>query len=473
MSETQKSLSSLKISTVALADETPSRLSGTIFLLLCTMLVFSVVFFGAVDVWALGASSVLACLIAVCWLAEAWLKKDFRFNSSVLQIPLLALILIGLIQLLPLRSLDFPADLLSIPAAASLSLAPYATRFAVIQLIGYFIFFAAALTFINNFKRLQKIVLTIIIFGSLTAAFGILQRFSNAELIYGLRSPGQAFFFASFINQHHFAAFMEMTIGLTLGLLFGKKATKNNKRFFLLLAVVVMGTALVFTSSRGGIISLLAVIGFIVATSLRQKPAEEIDSETETVSNRRRNALYISGGLILVLILLGSVLLLGGDESLLRGVGLANPADFSNGRFHFWQTAWQIFLDYPILGAGLDAFGTAFPHYDSWNGIFRIEQAHNDYLQILADAGILGFVCVAAFVYLLFKKSRAITGKASDYFGRGAATGALAGCFGILIHSFFDFPLRTPSNALFFLTLTVIATNLISPQKISRKRRIQ
>lgn len=78
-----------------------------------------------------------------------------------------------------------------------------------------------------------------------------------------------------------------------------------------------------------------------------------------------------------------------------------------------------------------------------------------------------------AFIYLLVKKSQPVMGKASDYFGRGAATGALAGCFGILIHSFFDFPLRTPSNAFFFLTLTVIATNLLSPQKISRRRRIQ
>ncbi|MGI8787915.1 MAG: O-antigen ligase family protein [Pyrinomonadaceae bacterium] len=454
------------------AGETPSRLSGATFFLLCAMLVFSTLAFGAVDVWALGALSLFAGSIAVCWLADAWLKGEFRFNASTLQIPLAALILIGLIQMLPLRSQNISSDLLAIPAAASLSLAPYATQLAVVQLIAYFIFFAAALAFINSQIRLRKIVLTIIIFSSLMAFYGILQRLANLEAIYGLRSPGQAFPFASFVNQHHFAAFMEMTMGLTLGLLFGK-ATKANKRIFLLIAVVIMGIALVFTSSRGGMLSLLGVVGFVVVANLLQKPTGEIDLTIENGKNFRRSFAFIGGGLALILVLFGTVLLLGGDESLLRGIGLSNPEDISNGRTHFWQIAWRIFLDYPIIGAGLDAFAFAFTRYDSWNGVFRIEQAHNDYLQILAEAGVLGFACVASFIYLLFKRSVSIIGKSSDAFRRGAGIGALAGCFGILIHSFFDFPLRTPSNALFFLSLVALATVSISLQKTSRKKRLK
>ncbi|MCY7375914.1 MAG: O-antigen ligase family protein [Pyrinomonadaceae bacterium] len=456
----------------SLTDEKFSLIGEIIFVLLCTMLVVSTVAFGSVDVWALGLNAFFAGLVAVFWTVDALVKKEFRFNASLLQIPILALILIGLIQLLPLRSLNFSADLLSVAAANSLSLAPYVTRLAIVQLVIYFIFFAAAQTYISNENRLRKIVVTIIGFASLMAFFGILQQLASVESIYGLRTSDQAVPFASFINRHHFASFMEMTMGLTLGLLFGK-ATRSNKRVFLVIAVVIMGMALVLTNSRGGMISLLAVVGFIVVVNVRQKPIDEPESATEpVVSNRQRNIIYIGGGLILILVLFGAVLLLGGDESLLRGVGLSNPNEVSNGRFHFWQIAWQIFLENPILGAGLDSYGTIFPHYDSWNGILRIEQAHNDYLQTLADAGILGFACVAAVIYLLFKKSQPIIGKASDRFGRGAATGAIAGCFGILVHSFFDFPLRTPSNALFFLTLTVIATNLLSPHKISRKRRI-
>ncbi len=441
-----------------------------VFALLCAMPVLSTVAFGAVDVWALGVNAFFAGLVVVCWTADAWLKKDFRFSANRLQIPLAGLILIGSVQLLPLRSLKLPANILSIPAAASLSLAPYATRLAIVQLVVYLIFFAAAQTFINDKNRLRKIVVLVVGFGSLMAFYGILQQLASLTAIYGLRPSSQAVPFASFINRHHFAALMEMTMGLTLGLLFGK-ATGGNKRFFLLIAALIMGIALVFTSSRGGIVSLLIVVGFVVTASLRLKPVGQGGAAATATGNWRRNAVYIGGGLLIVLVLFGSVLLLGGDESLLRGVGLTNQADASGGRFHFWQIAWRIFLDYPVIGAGLDAFGTAFPRYDSWNGTYRVEQAHNDYLQILADAGIAGFACVAAFIYLLFKKSRTVTGEASDRFGRGAGIGALAGCSGILVHSFFDFPLRTPANALFFLILTVIATSVLSPPKISRRKR--
>ncbi len=454
-------------------DEKFSAVSEIIFILLCATLVFSTVAFGAVDVWALGVNAFFTGLLVIFWTADALLKKEFRFDTSSLQIPLTGLILIGLIQLLPLRSVNLPADLLAETAVGSLSLAPYATRLAIVQLVVYLIFFAAAQTYVSNENRLRKIVIVIIGFSSLMAFYGILQRLAGLNAIYGLRVSSQAVPFASFINQHHFAAFMEMTMGLTLGLLFGKKTTKNNKRIFLVIAVVVMGIALVFTSSRGGIVSLLAVVGFIVIKSLRDKSIEDNDPAAEPVNVLRRSLFYVGGGLILILTLFGAVLLLGGDNALMRGVGMGNTGDVSSGRFHFWEIGWRIFFDYPILGAGLDAFGTVFPHYDTWNGTFRVEQAHNDYLQIAADAGILGLACVLAFIYLLFKKSRTTMSKASSRFGRGAATGALAGCFGILVHSFFDFPLRTPSNAFYFLILTVIATNILSPQKISRKKRIQ
>ena len=406
----------------------------------------------------------------IFWTADAFFKKELHFNSSLLQLPVLGLILIGFIQLLPLRAAAVSSDLLSVPAVNSLSLASYQTRLAVTQLIIYFIFFAAALVFINSRKRLRKVVLTIIIFGSLMAFFGILQWLANPEAIYGLRKVGQAIPFASFINQHHFAAFMELTSGLTLALLFGK-STKKDKRFLLLIAAVLMGIAVVLTSSRGGMLSLVGVIGLVVVSNLLERRKEKSAIETDK-KDYHRNFVLIAGGLALILGFFGAVILLGGDASLIRGIGLeAGQQDISNGRSHFWQIALKIFFDHPILGTGLDSFGFAFTRYDTWNGNFRLEQAHNDYLQILADAGILGFACVAVFIYLLFKKSLQIIGKTSDSFRRDVAMGALAGCFGILLHSFFDFPLRTTSNAFFFLLLVVLATVSIKHSTTHRQRK--
>jgi len=457
----------------SIENEKTSLLSRIIFVLLCAMLVFSTVVFGAVDIWALGALSGFAGLISILWLSDAGLKKEFRFSPNKLQIPLLGLILIGLIQLLPLRSLDIPSALLDTPITSSLSLAPYATRFAIVQLLVYFVFLAASLTFINSPKRLKFIVLTVIIFSSLMAVYGILQRLVNLEAIYGARLPGYAHPFASFINQHHFAAFMEMTVGLTLGLLFGE-ATKKDKRFLLVIASVIMGMAVILTGSRGGMIGFLGVISFVVTANLFKKPTTENDSDIKNKRNYRRNFTFVAGGLALIIGLFGTIILLGGDESLLRGVGLQNNQDdFSSGRIHFWQVAWKIFLDNPILGAGLDAFGTAFTRYDTWNGYYRVEQAHNDYLQILADAGVIGFACIAAFIYLLFKQSIGVITKAKDGFQQNVAIGALAGCFGILLHSFFDFPLRTPSNSLFFLTLTALATISFNKTNTHRKQSVR
>jgi len=171
----------------------------------------------------------------------------------------------------------------------------------------------------------------------------------------------------------------------------------------------------------------------------------------------------------LIFLVLGSVLYLGGEAALFRSVGLSDPGagDVTSGRAHFWGVAWQIFLANPIIGAGLDAFGVAYPKYDTWNGQFRVEQAHNDYLQILADAGILGFVCVLAFVLLLLRKGVSAVTRGSDV-SRSIAAGALAGCFGVLIHSFFDFPLRTPANAFVFLLLVALVAGGSLPKK-SRK----
>jgi O-antigen ligase len=261
-----------------------------------------------------------------------------------------------------------------------------------------------------------------------------------------------------------------MTIGLALGFLFSR-ATDKNWRLFMMIPVIVMGIAIILTSSRGGMLSLLAVVGFIVMANVLQKPASETDSPNDN-KNYRRAFAFIGGGLGLILVLFSVVLLLSGDEFLLRGVGLGTQSDISNGRTHFWQIAWRIFLDYPIIGAGLDSYGYAYPNYDTWNGMFRVEQAHNDYLQILADAGILGFGCAAAFIYLLFKHGLRNIRQSSDSFRRNTAVGALAGCCGILIHSFFDFPLRTPSNALFFLTFTVLATvSINTPKRLRRKNK--
>ncbi|MBC7898598.1 MAG: O-antigen ligase family protein [Saprospiraceae bacterium] len=430
-----------------------SRWNTAIFLLLCATPVFSTLGYGGVDIWAQSFLALAAALVVIFWAADAWRKKEFRFDSGSLQLPIMGLIIIGVVQLLPLSDRGISPELLGTPAAAALSMDPYATRFFVIRLIILFVFFAAALAYIDSRERVKKTVLMTVIFGAVMAFFAILQRLASPEAIYGLRPTPQAISFGPFVNQHHFAAFMEMTAGLTLSLLLGN-AIKKDRKLLLGIAAALMGIAVVFSGSRGGLISLVSVIGAVVLAHyfLKKRDAREPQD------SGRKLLVFAAAAVAAIVIVGGSAIFLGEGDFLLRATGLqADQSDITSGRLHFWSVAVQIFLAHPVLGAGYDAFGAAFSRYDTWTGMYRVEQAHNDYLQILADAGIAGFACIAAFIFLFFRKSLNIIGSSADRFGRDAAIGALAGCTGILVHSFFDFPLRTTSNAFFFLLLVVIA----------------
>lgn len=437
--------------------EESSRLSSIIFLVLCIVPMFATIMFGAVDNMTWAIISVFWAAIVLLWLVETWKGRGFLFNPSALQIPIIGLITIGLVQLLPLSGAT-GADILSgLEPSQAISFEPFATRFFVIRLAIYLIFFAACLAFINNERRLKKAVLMIVIFGAAMAFFGVLQRLANPEGIYGFRETPQAKPFGPFVNQHHFAAFMQLTGGLTISLLFGKNVSRE-RQIMLATALVVMGVAVILTSSRGGILGFVAVFLFVILVNFLSGRWSKKSRAKRDKSNVQRNVGIALAGIAIVVMILGVVLFVGGDDSLLRGIGVANTnVDISSGRLHFWPIAIAIFLEHPILGVGFDAFGVAFTQHDSWSGALSVQQAHNEYLQTLADSGLAGFICITGFIFLLFRNGLQTIENATG-FRREAAVGALAGCFGILIHSFFDFPLRTPSNAFFFLLLCAIAT---------------
>ena len=109
--------------------------------------------------------------------------------------------------------------------------------------------------------------------------------------------------------------------------------------------------------------------------------------------------------------------------------------------------------------------------YDTRNGLFRLEQAHNDYLQVLSDGGTIGAILALGFVALLFYKAIQRAKNTKDDFRRAVALGSLSGCFAVLVHSFFDFTLHTTSNALLFLVLAAMATMNGHVEDAPRKRR--
>src|SRR5690606_14246330 len=178
-------------------------------------------------------------------------------------VPLVGLILLGAFQLLPLAAPLSP-ELIADGGRNSLSLDPYATRWWLIKAVTVLVYFASALVLIDSKRRAKQVIYGIIIFGAAAAFFGIVQELIDPGAIYGLRPTPQAISFGPFVNRHHFAGFMEMTIGVTLSVLIGG-GVQPNRRTFVVFALALMAIAAMMTGSRGGILSIFGVVAFILA----------------------------------------------------------------------------------------------------------------------------------------------------------------------------------------------------------------
>ncbi len=414
--------------------------SRSIFFALCAAIVLTTLGYGTVHPSLVGLFWVSAALIIVLWAADGFVGGALRFSKNWLQIPLLAAILFGVIQMIPFGSL-IEVGVSNVPRTISFD--PYQTQLAVWHFAALLIFFAATLAFIDSPQRLKFVALLITIFGFVFAFYAIIQNLLDPGRIYGFYQRLYIQPFGSFVNKHNFAAYLEMCLAIPLGLLFSGVIVRE-KRLLYFTAIGLMGVALVMSGSRGGLVALIAELVFLAVIATK---------------NRSVNNLFVKVGLAAALvaaIVVGTVLI-GGDSTLTRIAETAESKDPTSSRLQIWATTLEVIKQSPVLGAGWGAFGIAYTQFDPLNGRERVEQAHNDYLQILADAGIVGAILGVFFIFILFRDGWRRIGSPDD-FRRGVAVGALAGCFAILVHSLFDFVLHTTAISLLFLTLAALAT---------------
>ncbi len=322
------------------------------FLIVCLAIILSALAYGMVHYWALAIFFIGGVSILVLWLIDSWNLGSFRISRNVLQLPLVGMFLLGAFQLLPLRR---PEDVgtHSIPLVSSLSYDPYSTRFILIQTAALLIYFAAVLVFTDTPKRLRLLVRTITVFGFFLAIFGLTQSFTSPDKVYWIRELPQSQAFGPFINRHHFAGYMELALALPLGLVF-TGSIEREKKFIYLFAAGLMAVALVMTNSRGGIISLLAELLFLVATmGLRRQHKHRKRESEEQKPPIKRAAAKAGLALAMVVALFGGVVLLGGEDALTRIVGSVNTDDPTTGRAHFWSVTVDIIKTHPLVGTGL------------------------------------------------------------------------------------------------------------------------
>jgi O-antigen ligase len=219
---------------------------------------------------------------------------------------------------------------------------------------------------------------------------------------------------------------------------------------------VVPAGALILSGSRGGIIGFafeIAVL-WLLARTLK-------------VADRPR----LAGLGIVALAAMALIAWLGAGKAIERFSMMRVGEVTMDRRLSMFHGAAHIFADHPIKGVGLGALVAVYPRYETVYDGKLVDHVHNDYIEMLAETGLLGGICGLAFLWILFGEAKSCYAADQGHFSRALHAGAVAGLCGMLLHSFVDFNLHIPSNALLFLLLAHLATTPPLPTEAGVVRR--
>lgn len=189
----------------------------------------------------------------------------------------------------------------------------------------------------------------------------------------------------------------------------------------------------------------------------------------ELIHEDRADARRMALGIV-ALVALALVAWVGAGKAMERFSSL-NSHDVSFGRrVSMFRGAAHIFLDHPIKGSGWGTLVAVYPRYETAYDGRLVDHVHDDYIETLAETGLLGGLCGLWFLWLLVREARKSFGAEQRPFSRALHAGAIAAVGGLLLHSFVDFNLQIPANALLFLLMAYLATfpSLAPGSKIPR-----
>ena len=370
---------------------------------------------------------------------------------------LLALHALVLFQLVPLPpavlnlvspgSFSFYNDPLLVPLAAwrPISVSPPDTLRGLAFLAAFSLLFLAVAREMADTAWRRRLLLTVVGVGVALSVVAFVQAASpEPRRIYGLWRPRWDWaVFGPYVNRNHFAGYLVMAAPLSIGfaleaigrlraawgrrrrgwLLLGEREGNAVLRWSAVVMVIVAG--LLASRSRGGVSS------FALATLLLPLASR----------HQRRTALAVSllVGLGLAWIGVGDVL----SAFETRGI--------KGSRLDLWCDMLPMVPRFPLFGDGWNAFATAFPWYQTVWKTDWIGEAHNDYLQVLIDAGAIGAALVAALLAIVFRGA----------FARAARSPLERGLFGALLglalHGLVDFNGQIPANAATWIALAALA----------------
>src|SRR6266540_182300 len=278
----------------------------------------------------------------------------------------------------------------------------------------------------------SQIARGVIVLGVVLAVIGVTQKAMWNGKIYGLWAPTVAGdSFGPFINRNHFAGWMLMALPLALGYFCGRAArgmgqanlglrerivwlssADASETVLVGFSVIVMALALTLTMSRSGMIGLLVALVISCLVVIRHQAS---------LSRRA-----IGGYLIFVTVAV--VAWTGFDTIAAR---FADTETSISSRLGIWTDTWRLAGKVPLAGTGLNTYSVAMLFYQKAEPGLHFAQAHNDYLQLVAEGGVLvcgpATLAILAVAWTVRRRFRELSPESTDYWIRfGAVTGIVA-----------------------------------------------
>jgi putative inorganic carbon (HCO3(-)) transporter len=460
---------------------------------ICATLAWAVFAFGGVYPWAYTPLLVACAAIGLACLAPS--KHGTPRLAGRVPGWLLVVSAGVLLQLVPLpagvivrispatdaflRSYQFSyiASVAGVPGAQSwhpLSLDPASTWLGLAFLVVLALFLAGLMRTLTS-GHVHAIARTLIALGVVLAVVGIAQKALGAHearlmKIYGFWTP--EYFgnpFGPFVNRNHYAGWTLMVLPLALGYFAGVLeqalgtigAGWRNRLLWLGsdragqsitvgFAVLVMAVALVYSGSRSGLACAAFAVAVIAWLAVRGQVGRSV-------------RVLVSG--LFLLLLVGGIAWAGSDLVFQRFTLV--PAEIGD-RLGAWRDALRVIRDFPLAGTGLNTYGTASVLYQTVASAWQYQQAHNDYLQLAAEGGLLltvpAALAVAALIRLMRDRWQA---RLDDPLTRWLRAGAFVGIAAIALQSLVDFSLQIPANAALFVVVVAIAVH--RPQGVAKR----
>ena len=227
-----------------------------------------------------------------------------------------------------------------------------------------------------------------------------------------------------------------------------------NQLALVAVAIVLMVLSLVMTLCRSAIISLAAASILFGAVIIRR------------AAGRLRPALVA-----VVLAVIGVAVGLTATDTVIDRFAVIEPG--WDGRHPLWRETLQIIRRFPLVGTGFNTYVTAMTLHPSPQTVPLVVAAHNDYLQLAAEGGVLltgaAAILAAVFVRRTRGRLRECAASSMDYWIR---VGAVMGLLAIAIQELAEFSLQIPGNATLFVVMCALAVHSSDPPRAPAMVRV-